>query len=137
MNLTLTNIRKLKSNSDNKLTKRACNYVIDKWHDYEDKSSIFKEVLRNGCESGIVGELIYYRDTLKFYKQYRSEINDLLYKAMQDCETTSPYLIFGPKWDTEDPLAMETHNQNLLAWFGFEESLRNVGLKFETLQNYL
>lgn len=35
----------------------------------------------------------------------------------------------------EDPLAQDDFNQNLLAWFGFEETLRNIGYNFETLEN--
>lgn len=130
MKLTLANIKRLKSTSDNKLTKRVCNYVIDRWSEYDDKTYIFKDVLWNGCESGIVSELIYYSDTLKFYKQYKDEINTLLHNAMQNCSTTSPVSVFGDKWDKEDPLATETHNQNLLAWFGFEETMYNITLKF-------
>ena len=45
MKLPLTNIRKLKSESDNKLTKHVCSYVINKWHDYDNKINIFKDVL--------------------------------------------------------------------------------------------
>ena len=47
----------------------------------------------------------------------------------------SPTELFGDKWDKEDPLAQDDFNQNLLAWFGFEETLRNIGYNFETLQN--
>ena len=45
--------------------------------------------------------------------------------------------LFGKNWDDEDPLILYTHSQNLLAWFGFEETLRNIGLNFEQLQNYI
>ena len=121
--LTLANIKELKRNSSSPLIKRVCNYVINEWSDYSDKKSIFTDVLYHGCQSGIVGELIYYTDTVRFYKQYKEEINSLLYE------------LFGDKWDKEDPLAQDDFNQNLLAWFGFEETLRNIGYNFETLQN--
>ena len=45
MKLTLSNVKSLKSESDNKLTRRVCNYVIQNWHSYEDKTNIFKDVL--------------------------------------------------------------------------------------------
>ncbi len=45
--------------------------------------------------------------------------------------------IFGKDFDDEDPLITDTHNQNLLAWFGFEETLRDIGYNFEKLQNYI
>ena len=49
----------------------------------------------------------------------------------------APSELFGDKWDKEDPLAQTTCNQNLLAWFGFEETLRNIGYNFEKLENYI
>lgn len=78
MKLTLANIKELKRKSDSPLTRHVCNYVIDRWGDYDDKKYIFTDVLHYGCQSGVVGELIYYSDTVRFYKQYRQEINALL-----------------------------------------------------------
>lgn len=137
MKLTLTNVRKIKSESDSKLTKHVCNYVIDKWHDYDDKINIFKDVLYMGCVSGIVSELIYYSDTLKFYRKYRDEINGLLSETMRSMGYFSFKDIFGKNFDDEDPLIIDTHNQNLMAWFGFEETLRIIGYKFEQIQYYI
>ena len=135
MKLTLANIKELKRNSSSPLIKRVCNYVIGEWSDYSDKKSIFTDVLYHGCQSGIVGELIYYTDTVRFYKQYKEEINNLLYDAMDGTGLYAPSELFGDKWDKEDPLAQYDYNQNLLAWFGFEETLRNIGYNFETLEN--
>ena len=112
----------------------VCNYVINRWSDYDNKKHIFTDVLDHGCQSGIVGELIYYTDTVRFYKQYRQEINELLYDLMNGTRLYAPSELFGSRWDKEDPLAQDTYNQNLLAWFGFEETLRNIGYNFETLQ---
>ena len=123
MKLTLSNIKELKRKSDSPLTKRVCNYVIDRWGDYSDKKYIFTDVLHYGCQSGVVGELIY------------QEINALLYETMNGTGLYAPSELFGDKWDKEDPLAQDDYNQNLLAWFGFEETLRNIGYNFETLEN--
>lgn len=135
MKLTLSNVKEIKRNSDSPLTKRVCNYVIGRWSDYNDKKYIFTDVLHNGCCSGVVSELIYYYDTVRFYKQYRQEINEMLYNIMNETGLYAPSELFGDKWDKEDPLAQNDFNQNLLAWFGFEEALRNIGYNFETLQN--
>ena len=135
MKLTLSNVKELKRNTKNPLTKHVYNYVIDRWSDYDDKKHIFTDVLDHGCKSGIVGELIYYTDTVRFYKQYKEEINSLLYDAMDGTGLYAPSELFGDKWDKEDPLAQDICNQNLLAWFGFKETLRNIGYNFETLQN--
>ena len=55
MKLTLTNVKELKRNSSSPLFKRVCNYVISRWHDYDDKVYTFTDVLYQGCQSGIVG----------------------------------------------------------------------------------
>ena len=135
MKLTLSNVKELKRASTNPLTKHVCNYVIDRWSNYDDKKGIFTDILHYGCQSGIVGELIYYTDTVRFYKQYRQEINALLYELMDSTGLYAPSELFGDRWDQEDPLAQDDFNQNLLAWFGFEETLRNIGYNFETLQD--
>lgn len=137
MKLTLSNVKEIKRNSDSPLTKRVCNYVIGRWSDYNDKKYIFTDVLHNGCCSGVVSELIYYYDTVRFYKQYRQEINEMLYNIMNETGLYAPSELFGDKWDKEDPLAQDDFNQNLLAWFGFEETLRNIGYNFEKLENYI
>lgn len=105
MKLTLANVKDLKRDSDNKLTKRFCNYVIFRWSDYDDKKHIFTNVLNYGCQSKVVGELIYYFDTVRFYKQYKDEINALLYDAMNGTGLYAPSELFVDKWDKEDPQA--------------------------------
>ena len=135
MELTLSNVKEIKRNSDSPLKRRVCNYVIGRWGVYNGKQHIFTDVLHNGCCSGVVSELIYYYDTVRFYKQYRQEINEMLYNIMNETGLYAPSELFGDKWDKEDPLAQDDFNQNLLAWFGFEETLRNIGYNFETLQN--
>lgn len=137
MKLTLTNIKTAKKESDNELFKRVCEYVIDEWKDYSDKENIFTDVLYHGCQSGVVGFLIYYSDTVKFYKEYQEEINELLQELMGETGIYSMKELFGDKWDEEDPLALDTYNQNLLAWFGFEEALRQLGREFKELEEVI
>lgn len=56
---------------------------------------------------------------------------------MQNCGIYDPSELFREKWDKEDPLSNDYTNQNLLAWFGFEETLRNIAYNFEALHNYI
>jgi hypothetical protein len=83
----------------------------------------------------MVGFLIWYSDTTAFYKRYIEEINTLLYNIQSSTGLYGMKDLFGKKWDEEDPLVIEDYNQNLLAWFGFEETLRNIGLQFESLED--
>jgi hypothetical protein len=90
---------------------------------YEDGVNGFMEdLVRSGCRSGMVSGLIYYTDTVKFYKTYRKDITALLVETMEDTGYTDPIAIFGDKWDKADPFADDTENQNLLALFAFEET---------------
>ena len=130
MKLNKTNVIKLREGRKT-LKNYVINYILNRWDDYENKENIFLDVLHYGCQSGIVGDLIYFSQTVKFYNTYKEEINALLYDIMYDIGSYSPYDIFGEKWDTEDPLCLETNNQNLLAWFGFEETLRLIAHEFD------
>ena len=82
--------------------------------------------MRDGCASGACRDLVYYEQTKRFYETYKHEINELIYESDYDNLAD----LFGGDWDTYDPLALEEYNQNLLAWFGFEETLTNIAYKF-------
>ena len=96
----------------------------------EDPQAFLSDVTEHGCQSGIVTDLIYYVDTVKFFKRYRKEINELLVESLDDTGLSVSEL-FGDKWDKEDPLAQDTMNQNLLAWFGFEETAYRLMAQLE------
>ena len=136
MKLSIRNIKQLKKDAS-PLQQSVYNYIIDEWSSYDNKVNIFTDVLYHGCQSGTVGFLIYYNQTTAYYNEHKEEINTLLYELMEGTGLYSPTDLFGNKWDKEDPLAIEDYNQNLLAWFGFEETMRIIGQKFEQLENYI
>jgi hypothetical protein len=84
-------------------------------------TGFMSDLQQGGCQSGMISELIYYSDTMKFYKKYQIEINDLLAEIIEETGS-NPSGLFGDKWDKSDPLAVEEGNQNILAWFAFEET---------------
>ena len=126
LKLTLENVQKIKNETSNKLTKYVCDYIIKRWNDYDDKKDIFLDVMRFGCESGVCRDLVFYEQTKRFYETYKYEISRLLY--INDYDNLAD--LFGGKWDPYDPLALEGDNQNLLAWFGFEETITDIAYKF-------
>ena len=126
LKLTLENVEKVKNATDNKLVKWVCDYIVRKWNKYDDKKHIFLDVMKYGCISGVCHDLVYYEQTKRFYETYKYEINELIYK----CGYTDLSDLFGSDWDPYDPLALEEDNQNLLAWFGFEETITNIARKF-------
>ena len=126
LKLTLENIEKIKNETNNKLVSRVCRYIISNWEHYDDKKDIFLDVINCGCRSGACRDLIYYGQTKRFYETYKHEISRLLY--INDYDNLAD--LFGSDWDPYDPLALEDDNQNLLAWFGFEETITDIAHKF-------
>ena len=80
-----------------------------------------QELLQYGCQNGAEPEMIYYDDTVKFFKKYRKEINELLGNLVKETGLELDQLL--KDWDIDDPLASSTHNQNLLAWVAWEETV--------------
>ena len=90
--------------------------------DYDEGTSgVMRDLTYGGCQSGVVGMLIYYPDTVEFYNEHQQEIDQMLGELCRECGCT-PAELFGDKWDDEDPLARDTLNQNLLAGVGFAET---------------
>lgn len=100
----------------------AKKWLKEKVSDGYTKEQAIDELMRHGCQSGMVSELIYYSDTIKFFEDHKQEINELLKNTMEETGLGMSEL-FGDKFDADDPLCMDTNNQNLLAWFGFETSV--------------
>lgn len=101
---------------------------VQEWLDEqkeEDYPSAGADLLQHGCQSGMVSDLIYYSDTVKFYEEHQEEIDAMLQELCEDCGCR-PDELFGDKWDETDPLARQDLNRNLLAWFGFEETARRI-----------
>lgn len=79
--------------------------------DYHDVTGFFSDLLQYGCQSGMVGSLIYYSDTHKFYDTHYHEIEDIRY----DLEQSSGKAL-KPNGDLK----------NWYAWLGFEETARQL-----------
>lgn len=95
----------------NALKCRVAQIALDHIDEYDEPQDYFRDVLQNGCQSGIVGELIYYYQTKEFFKDYCDEILDIYSVYVEDG------LI------QQEPEHMDS---NWLAWFGFEEALRMI-----------
>ena len=109
---------------ETKLDRKVTSIINQHATDYEDGvAGYINDVMYGGCQSGIVGDLVYYTDTVKFYRRHRNDIAALL-KEMQESTGLSIQELFSDKFDQDDPLCFDTLNQNLLAWFGFEETAR-------------
>lgn len=104
----------------------AQEWIGEKIEDGYTQQEAIDELMQHGCQSGMVGFLIYHSDTIKFFNDHKEEINELLKEAI-DSTGLGVGELFGDKWDAGDPLCIDTDNQNLLAWFGFESSVFQLG----------
>lgn len=84
----------------------------------------YKDLMYGGCQSGMVGHLIYSADCRTFLKRHREEINKLLGEQLEETGFTSPAELLR-EWDVSDPLGVDV-NADRLAWFGFETAARVV-----------
>lgn len=104
------------------LERNVARWANARANDYQNGlEGVFSDLFYGGCASGMVSHLIYHKDTLAFYRKHRAEIQKMYTEMVNE---------FGENilngWDKEDPFARDTQNQNLLAWFGFEEAARNL-----------
>ena len=113
------------------LEKETMQIILSNATDYDSFEDFLEDLLTHGCISGMISELIYYEDTTAFTKRHAEEINELLSNTLSMYGMTSPKELFGEKWDIEDFLALSTQNQNLLAWFAFEETCREIGISLD------
>jgi len=80
--------------------------VAEEALDHDDPQTFFKDLLQHGCISGMVGELIYYKDTHIFYDKHYAEIETLRDEYEES---------------TGEPLKIKNDLKNYLAWFAFEQ----------------
>lgn len=128
-------IEQINNNTSSELLEDVTEFILGEWDEYADPKQIVIDLLDYGCQSGMVGYLVYCSQTAAYYEDHREEINKLLYGMMDECGIYDPSELFGDKWDKEDPLATNSMNQNLLAWFGFEETMRNLARQFEEFED--
>ena len=80
-------------------------------HDPEYREKWIDDLEYHGCVSGMVADLIYYHDTLRFFETHEQEILSLA----KDCDFHPSIVALG-----------ETGVKNSLAWFAFETLAREV-----------
>lgn len=83
--------------------------VLNHIDEYDEPDEYFESVLYGGCENGMVGELTYYYQTEEFFDIHHEEIFEI-YNEYQVNNNLYEFRL----------------SKNSLAWFGFEETLRNL-----------
>ena len=121
------------------ITEEVLNDILAKFDEggHEAAECYIKDVLQYGCQACTVSGLICYPDTMAFFKRHKKEIIGMLKELMSDTGAKSPAELFGDKWDDDDYFCEDIYNQNLLAWFGYEETLRKVASVFDEFEEYI
>ena len=122
MKITKKELKNLKGESKLK------NAVVEVYlnHYSEEIDLLMQDVVTYGLSGGILGEFIYYTDTVSFFNKYENEITELLKETLNSYGYNSPKELFGKKWDEEDFFCKEKLNKNLLCWFAVEEITREL-----------
>jgi len=103
-------LKELLENSSNKLEKEVIQDLLDD----EEPKAYLKDLLNHGCVSGMVSNLIYYKDTEAFYIKFIDEIDELREEYEE---------MLG------EPLKIGYPLYNWLAWFSYEETARRIAEK--------
>ena len=90
--------------------------IIKDLLDSDNIEGYIKDILNHGCQSGVVSGLIYYADTKAFYIKHLEDIEEM----QSDYEEET-----GEKLEPKAPF------YNWLAWFAFEETVRDLADKLD------
>jgi hypothetical protein len=94
--------------------------------DEEETQNWFEDLAQHGCSSGMVRDLIHYTDTVAFYEEHQDEIDQMVADSSRDLGL-QPIDMFNQNLvERDDPLFRGDINKNVLAWFAFEETARNL-----------
>lgn len=126
MELTNENLNNLKNKTDNQLKIAVVDYLLENHADHEERNSFIRDLLQHGCVSGMVTDLIYYKDSNAFSDKYEGEIWDLANEQMESFGETENILQFFANLNGSKDVGSMEQFKNLLAWYGFEEMTRII-----------
>ena len=107
-------------NSESELKKAVLESLIDKAEECESNEEIItmvNNILTYGCVSGIVPDMMFYRDTESFFNTHSEEIFDLLNESIAEGLTDANSIEFS---------------KNNLAWWAYEVITSQILYELET-----
>jgi len=109
------------------LKDKVINDLIEYYNDNNGKDTYIwmSDILTHGCVSGMIGDLIYYKDTCAFYDQYEEDIWDLL-EETKDSFGNKTILETIAGLNGAKDVGSNEQFKNLLAWFSYEETTRKI-----------
>lgn len=120
-------LKYIKKHSDDKtLEGEVCEWLTD-YDDYDSVCSALEDLSQYGCQSGMVGKLVYYNDTTTFYSNYKEEIWELAEEQAEELGHDNALEMISKFNGYRDGA---TQFENIMAWYSFEETARNLANKF-------
>jgi len=116
------------------LRKYCLNHILEEYEEYEEIKNFFTDLFNGGCMSGMISDLIYYEDTNKFFDKYEEDIENLITLNMDMMGIETRPLFIESLNGSAESLREE---KNLLSWFAFEETMRNLNEEFKINKDYL
>lgn len=95
---------------------------LDNWVLRHLDSQQLREVVEHGCDSGCVGDLIYYHDVLAFYRKFESQIWETVFNYIESTGETLGQFIDSTRLCVAD----ETTFKNFLVWFVIEHKAQEM-----------
>ena len=105
--------------ASDKLEQEVISYIVESFDSDDEIKNFFEDLQSHGCISGMVGHLIYYKDTNDFFDKYEEEIENLITESMENMDIQTRPLFIESLNGSAESISQE---KNLLAWFGFEET---------------
>lgn len=122
----MTTKKQVRAVAETKLEKAVAKWVTGRTEPGYTVEQVFKDLFHGGCSSGIVGHLIYYDDTVAFYRKHEEDIWNL---ACDEADAQGENVFaFLARCGHDTPSDPDTV-MNFLAWFGFEEAARRLAAR--------
>lgn len=125
--------------ADTPLHRHVFDWIEERAEEYQDDDTpaidaiagLLRDLQYGGCASGMVGHLIYYSDTDKFWAEYGRECAQIVSENAEDAGCSIGEMMNPNYWDESDPLALESMNRCSLCWAGFEETAYRIGCSLD------
>ena len=119
----LNNLKKVEG-FNSRLEKRVINDLLATKLSTTELKYYINDILQYGCVNGCVSSLIYYKDTTRFFDNYRKEIIEMLEEPEKII-----YYFNSSSWLDHKRYTVEEKNN--IAWFIYENIVYRIADYFE------
>ncbi len=100
-------------------------WFVDELENYESVSDILNDLMAGGCQSNFVGMLTSYNQTTAFHDEHEDDIWNFANEQKEEFghDNVMQFISF---LKGANNVGSMTQFKNLLSWFAFEETARNI-----------